>query len=121
MMGKAGALRNGPRYRNYYCSRARASRASCGFSNGHSAPKLEAALLVYLGQYSDRKKVRVLLAADGTRELKRKGGELKKLNKRLSDMDSDFEKNLDLLKCGVRGGSGKLNSVDKWIPCSDRA
>lgn len=98
MMGKAGALRNGRRYRNYYCSHARASKASCGFSNGHSAPKLEAAVLAYLGQYSDRKKVRELLAADGTRELKRKDSELRKITKRLNDMDSDFDKNLDLLK-----------------------
>ena len=98
MIGKVGALRNGRRYRNYYCSRAQASRQSCGYYNGHAASKLETAILEYLGQYSDPKKVRELLAADDQLQLKRREGELRNVHKRLVALEADFDKNLDLLK-----------------------
>ena len=101
MMGKVGALRSGRRYRNYYCSRARASRASCGYYNGHAAPKLEEAILAYLGQYSDPKKVRELLLADGRREVNRRKAELQGVEKRLAAIEVDFDKNLELLKRDV--------------------
>ena len=101
MNGKVGAAHKGKRYRNYYCSKARASRASCGYYNGHSAPKLEAAILEHIGQYSNPKKVRELLAADGRRELKQRDAELQRVKRRLGELEADFDKNLELHKRDV--------------------
>ena len=74
------------------------SRARCAYYNGHSAPKLETAILDYLGQYSDPKKVRELLDASEKQEVRRRGTELKQVERRLAEVEADFAKNLTLLK-----------------------
>jgi len=52
MAGKVAATNKDVQYRNYWCSRATKSRAMCAHYNGHSAPRLETAVLEYLGQFS---------------------------------------------------------------------
>jgi len=106
MTGKAGSLRKGKRYRNYYCNRAMKSRALCDTYNGHSAPKLEKVILEYLGQYSDPERVRELLSATEQRELERCEAELNGIEKRLAELDNQFRKDMDRLDRGI------LNEAD---------
>ncbi len=101
MTGKLTSTYRGKRYTKYYCSRAQSSRARCAFYNGHSAPKLEASILEYLGQYSDPKKVRELLDASEKREVRRREVDLRQIEKRLIAIEVDFAKNLELLKRDV--------------------
>ena len=102
MVGKVGAAHKEKRYRNYYCSRAMHSRGFCSFYNGHSAPKLEKAILEYLGQFSDPDKVREYLTTVEYRELERYEAELGDVKKRLADLEDQFLRRLDdLLKRGV--------------------
>ena len=102
MTGKAGAVRKGKRYRNYYCSRAVRSRGLCSVYNGHSTLKLEKAILEYLGQFSDPVKVREHLIAVERKELERHEVELRDVEKRLADLQDLFLQRLDdLLKRGV--------------------
>ena len=49
MIGKMTSTYKGKRYPKYYCSSAQKSRESCAYYNGHSAPRLEAAILEHLG------------------------------------------------------------------------
>ena len=98
MIGKMTSTYKGKRYPRYYCSSAQKSRLSCAYYNGHSAPKLEAAILEHLGQYSNPKKVRELLEADGRRDIKKREAELRRVEKQLAAIETDFAKNLDLLK-----------------------
>ena len=98
MIGKMTSTYKGKGYPRYYCSSAQKSRQSCAYYNGHSAPKLEAAILEHLGQYSNPKKVRELLDADGRRDIKKREAELKRVEKQLAGIEADFAKNLDLLK-----------------------
>ena len=102
MTGKVGAARKGKRYRNYYCSRAMRSRELCSVYNGHSVPKLERAILEYLGQFSDPAKVREHLAAAERKELVQREAELHDVGKRLADLEAQFLHRLDdLLKRGI--------------------
>ncbi|MCH7552547.1 MAG: recombinase family protein [Chloroflexi bacterium] len=101
MVGKVGGKYKGRRYRNYWCSRAQNSKALCEYYNGHSVPKLERAILEYLGQYSDPAKVKDLLKEAGGRQLGRKESELQQVERRLETVEIDFHKNLDLLKRGI--------------------
>ena len=101
MIGKFTSTYKGKRYAKYYCSRAQTSRARCTFYNGHTAAKLEGAILEHLGQYSDPKKVRELLDASEKREIKRREAELRQVERRLHEVEADFTKNLELLKRGV--------------------
>ena len=102
MTGKVGIARKGKRYRNYYCSRAMRSRGLCSLYNGHSAPKLEKAILEYLGQFSDPEKVREHLTAAERKELERYEVDLHDVEKRLADLEAHFLQRLDdLLKRGV--------------------
>jgi DNA invertase Pin-like site-specific DNA recombinase len=98
MIGKMTSTYKGKRYAKYYCSRAQNSRARCAFYNGHTAAKLDEAVLAYLGQYSDPKKVRELLDASEKRDIKRGETELRQVERRLTEVEADFTKNLDLLK-----------------------
>ena len=99
MTGKAGALRRGKRYRNYYCSRAMHSKELCAFYNGHSTSKLEKAILEYLGQFSDPLLVQEYLSAIDIKELEKHEKELHQVEKRLADYESKFLSRLDdLLK-----------------------
>ena len=101
MVGKVGSTYKGRRYRNYWCSRAQASRERCATYNGHAAPKLEQAILEHLGQYTDLKRVRELLAESTERNSKTIETELRRVSRRLAQLEADFLKNLDLLKRGV--------------------
>ena len=96
--GKVGYSYKDRRYRNYWCTNARQSRARCAYYNGHSAPKLEATILEYLGQYSDPTKVRELLDASEKREVDRREAELRQVERRIAELEADFAKNLELLK-----------------------
>ena len=99
MVGKVGASHKGKRYRNYYCSHAMRSRELCSVYNGHSAPRLEKAVLEYLGQFSDPQLVRDYLAAIDQKELERHEAELRDVEKRLADFEARFLTRLDdLLK-----------------------
>jgi len=102
MVGKVAARRkSGGRYRNYWCQWAMASRAKCSTYNGHSAPKLEKAILDYLGQFSDPALVREHLEAAERTQIKKKDKELQEVTKGLKDLDSQFLKHLDLLNRSV--------------------
>ncbi len=101
MAGKVGAAWKEKRYRNYWCSRATKSKALCSHYNGHSAPKLEQAILEYLGQYSDPDLVKDHLSAAEMKEMQRRETELKQVERALSDLEGQFTKHLDYLKRGV--------------------
>ena len=101
MTGKTGSSYKGKTYRSYQCVRAKKSKEDCAFHNGHNAKRIEPAVLDYLGQFSDPKRVSELLKQSSNTELNRKRSELTKLGKRLKSLDSDFHKNLDFLKRGV--------------------
>jgi len=99
MVGKAGGSHKGKQYRNYYCSHAQRSRALCAVSNGHSALRLEKAILEYLGQFSDPQLVREYLSSMDRKELETREKELQQVERRLADYDSKFLSRLDdLLK-----------------------
>jgi site-specific DNA recombinase len=99
MSGKVGTAHKGKQYRNYYCSRAMHSRELCAFYNGHSANKLEKAVLEHLGQFSDPKLVAQYLAASDRKEIERREVELRDIEKQLADSENGFLKRLDdLLK-----------------------
>ncbi|RJQ41540.1 MAG: recombinase family protein [Dehalococcoidia bacterium] len=99
MVGKVSYAHKGKQYRNYYCSRAMRSRGLCAFYNGHSAPKLEKAILDYLKQFSDPKLVKEYLAASDRKEVERREAELCEVEKRLADYEAQFFVRLnDLLK-----------------------
>jgi site-specific DNA recombinase len=90
MMGKAGYSYNGKQYRNYYCSRSAKSRGLCSVSNGHSATKLEKAILEYLGEFSSPIRVREYLASAEKHDTEKYEVELKGVEKRLEDLDAQF-------------------------------
>ncbi|MFC1954804.1 recombinase family protein [Chloroflexota bacterium] len=99
MVGKAGGSHKGRQYRNYYCSHALRSRELCAVYNGHSAPKLEKAILEYLGKFSDPQLVRDYLSTMDMEEVEKHEKELHQVEKRLADYDSKFLNRLDdLLK-----------------------
>ena len=101
MSGKSGSAYKGRRYTSYVCTRANRAREGCAFYNGHASKKLETAVLEYLGQFSDPKRVAELLSASSKSDLTRKKRELKRLEKRLAGLESDFQKNLEYLKKGL--------------------
>ena len=101
MSGKSGSAYKGRRYTSYVCTRAARAREGCAFYNGHASKKLETAVLEYLGQFSDPKRVRELLSDSSKTELARMERELKKLEKNLARMEKDFQKNLEYLKKGL--------------------
>jgi hypothetical protein len=101
MSGKKAAAYKGKNYRNYWCSRATKSRALCATYNGHSAPKLEQAVLDYLGEFSDPVLVKQHLAIGQAKELEQKESELAGVSRALGDLEGQFLQHLDLLKRGV--------------------
>jgi len=103
MVGKIGSKRkDGTRYRNYWCSRARSSRAACSTYNGHAAAKLEKAILDYLDRVSiDPDQVRGMIEAADKSEVESRSGELDRVEKELAGIASDFLKHLDLHKKGI--------------------
>jgi len=138
MVGKHGSLYKGRRYRRYYCSRAMTSRARCAYYNGHAAGKLEEAILEYLGQFSDPAKVREHLLAASTKEMQSKRTELRRVDRRLTALEADFQKNLDLLKRSILDEAdfmaakqkrkderetlgGKRSELAGWLETQDQA
>lgn len=101
MVGKVSYAYKGRQYKNYWCSNAQRARSKCAIYNGHSAKKLEAAILEHLGQYSDPERVQTLLAATRTEDVGKHDAELRQVERRLADLDRDFAENLGLLKRGV--------------------
>ncbi len=101
MTGKSGSAYKGRRYTSYVCTRAVRAREGCAFYNGHASKKLETAVLEYLGQFSDPKRVRELLSESSKSDLVRSKRELKRLEKKLAGLDSDFKKNLEYLQKGL--------------------
>lgn len=101
MSGKSGSAYKGRRYTSYVCVRANRAREECAFYNGHASKRLETAALEYLGQFSDPKRVAELLSASSKSDLSCKKRELKRLEKRLEGLESDFQKNLEYLKKGL--------------------
>jgi len=93
-------------YRNYYCGRTSKAKALCGVSNGHSATKLEKAVLDYLGQFSDPEKVRELVE-QGQRELESRTSlearqkELKTIETRIQQLDDLVLRDIDRLDRGI--------------------
>ena len=98
MSGKSGSAYKGRRYTSYVCTRATRAREGCAFYNGHAQKRLETAVMEYLGEFSDPKRVKELLSESSKTDLARKKRERKKLEKRLAGLESDFHKNLDYLK-----------------------
>jgi site-specific DNA recombinase len=99
MVGKAGYSYKGKQYKNYYCSQATKSRALCSTYNGHAAAKLENAILDYLGEFSDPIRVRQYLALAEKQDTEKYEVELKQVDRRLTDLDTQFLSQLDgLLK-----------------------
>jgi len=99
MVGKAGYSYKGKQYRNYYCSNATKSKGLCSTYNGHAAPKLEGAILKYLGEFSDPIRVREYLAITEKQDSEKYEVELKQIDKRLADLEAQFLSQLDgLLK-----------------------
>lgn len=98
MTGKSGSAYKGRRYTSYVCTRAVRAREGCEFYNGHASKKLETAVLEYLGQFSDPKRVAELLFESSKSDLARSKRELKRLEKKLAGLDTDFQKNLEYLK-----------------------
>ncbi len=90
MSGKKAAAYKGKNYRNYWCSRATKSRALCATYNGHSAPKLEQAVLDYLGEFSDPELVKQHLALGQAKELEQKESELAGVSRALGDLEGQF-------------------------------
>lgn len=102
MVGKTGGSYNGKKYRNYYCSNALRSRALCSVYNGHSATRLEKAIIEYLGTFSDPKLVQEYLSAMDRKEFQEREKELTQVEKRLAEYNSGFLARLnDLLKRNV--------------------
>jgi hypothetical protein len=102
MVGKKGYARvdkhgNPRQYANYWCSRAQRSRALCSFYNGHSAPKLERAVLDALAAYADPTKAAARAAAMPA-PASTVATELARVSARLGEIEVDFAQNLDLLK-----------------------
>ena len=99
MVGKLGSQwRKRNKYRNYYCSRAMRSKTFCSTYNGHSAGKLEGALLEYLSQFSDPDLVREHMNAAQRRDMETKHSELRDTRKGLTELEHQFMRHLDLLE-----------------------
>lgn len=99
MSGKVGAMGpKGIRYKNYWCSRSLRAKGACEVGyNGHSARKLEKAVLDYLGQFSDPQKVREFLAASDRRDAERAEAELATTEHRLAELSAQLLRDVDRL------------------------
>jgi site-specific DNA recombinase len=97
MTGKAGSSYRGKRYRNYYCSSAVRGRGLCSVYNGHAAEKLEKNILEYLNQFTDPEKMRQHVATNEIKDTVRYEAELKGIEKRLAELETQFLTQLDAL------------------------
>lgn len=96
MVGTAGR-----RYRGYTCSARARARAACPETNGHSTRKLEAAVLAFLGQWSDPAKVRAELASMQPKDTGALERQLQDVEAKLTALDKVFHQNVDLLRRGI--------------------
>ena len=100
LAGRMGARKQSnpdERYRSYRCARAGTSKESCAFANGHTANKLETAVLEYLGQFSDPKKVREFLNNAEQKDTKHRESELARTRKRLKELETGLLNDLERL------------------------
>lgn len=88
-------MRGDKREAEYYCRNHKDATVKCPYNNGHVAHRLEAAVLDFLGQYSDPTKVRELLASNDTKANKRQEQELGKVVARLGELEQAFLNDLD--------------------------
>jgi|GEM_PF-673904 len=97
MTGVTGGAGKGKR--GYYMCSSRRDKglAWCDTPNRHRAERLEAAVLEYLGQYSDPDKVRELLQAQDTQADSRQEEELARVTARLKELESGMLNDLDRL------------------------
>jgi site-specific DNA recombinase len=86
--------------RAYVCANARRGRALCDDIRYHSARKLEEAVLEHLNQYSDPERVRALVVAAPS-PVDALEAEQQRIERRLTEINQDFQENLALLKHGV--------------------
>ena len=73
----------------------------CAHYNGHSAPRLETAVLEYLGQFSDPEMVKRHIEAADREEMSTRESELKDVETGLAELDAQFTQNLGFLRRGV--------------------
>ena len=88
-------MRGEKRSAEYYCRNHKDAREKCAYANGHIAHRLEAAVLDFLGRFSDPEKVRTLLAAGNVQTDKRQEQELGKVVARLGELEQAFLNDLD--------------------------
>ena len=88
-------MRGDKRSAEYYCRNHKRAKVLCPYNNGHMSHNLEAAVLEFLGQYSDPAKVRELLAANDTKADRRQEQELSKVVARLGQLEQAFLNDLD--------------------------
>jgi site-specific DNA recombinase len=84
-------------YNYYLCAQSKKARALCAYSVYHRMEPLEAAILEYLGQYSDPDKVRELLQAQDTQADTRQEQELTRVTARLKELETGMLNDLDRL------------------------
>jgi hypothetical protein len=104
MAGRMGARKQSnpsERYRSYRCVRASTSKEACAFYNGHAADGLESAVLEYLGQFSDPKKVAEFLSTSKKTDTKQREAEQRRIRKKLKSMEGALLNDLDRLDRGV--------------------
>jgi site-specific DNA recombinase len=96
--GPMGGASQGPtRPGGYRCVNHHHSAALCPLANTHRKGKLEAAVLEFLGRYSDPDKVRELLQAQDTQADSRQEQELAKVTARLRELEAGMLNDLDRL------------------------
>ena len=95
LVGTSRMRSNGRREAEYYCRNHKDARVKCAEPNGHIAHRLEAAVLDFLGQYSDPEKVRGLLAAGDAKTDEREERELARVVARLGELEQAFLNDLD--------------------------
>ncbi len=92
--GPMGGTSPGPK-QYYLCRYHKKASARCEERNSHKLAELEDAILEHLGQYSDPKRVRELLKADGEELDGRDEAELARATARLADLEQAFLNDLD--------------------------
>ena len=90
-------MRGEKRSAEYYCRSHKDAVARCPYSNSHTAHRLEAAVLEFLGQYDDPDKVWELLQVQDTQTDTRQEKELARATTRLMELESGMLNDLDRL------------------------
>jgi DNA invertase Pin-like site-specific DNA recombinase len=101
MIGKMTSTYKGKGYPRYYCSSAQKSRQSCAYYNGHSAPKLEAAIEADFAKNLD------LLKRDLLNE-----EEFKQANEARPEEQAQLQARLEELASSLTAQSQRHDAVD---------